>query len=265
MAKLTTMAGRTALITGASSGLGRRLARRLGAEGARVILVARRAAALEASAAEVRAAGGEAVVLPCDVADRAAVERAAREVGERHGPVDLLVNNAGVGERRRFVEMSVDEMEGMFRVNFLGALYWTRALVESMVARGEGWIVFMASVAGRLGVPGESAYAASKFALVGLAETLSMELEDAGVHVLTVCPAAVDTPFFDAADRERLPAVARRSMLSPDDVVDQVRAALRRGRREITVPRRLEAVYVLRALCPSLVRSGTRRTTLPGL
>jgi short-subunit dehydrogenase len=261
MAKLDTLQGRTALVTGASSGIGRLVARRLAAEGARVVLVARRRAALEAVADEIRADGGHARVLPCDVGDRAQVLDAAREAG----PVDLLVNNAGFGGRALFVERGLDEMERMVRVNFLGALYFTRALVEPMVARRRGWIVFMASVAGRLGVPGESIYAASKFALVGLAETLSMELQDSGVHVMSVLPAAVDTPFFTAEDRERLPAVARRGMLAPETVVDAMFEGLRRGRHEVTVPRRLAGVYVLRALFPGIVRRGTRRATLSRL
>ena len=89
-------------------------------------------------------------------------------------------------------------MERMLRVNFLGTLYWTKALLPQMVERRQGWIVFVASVAGKLGVPEESAYAASKFAMVGFAEALSLEVEDAGVHVLTVCPGTVRTEFFDA-------------------------------------------------------------------
>jgi short-subunit dehydrogenase len=87
-------------------------------------------------------------------------------------------------------------MERMLRVNFLGTLYWTKALLPGMVARRRGWLVFMASVGGKIGVPEESAYAASKFATVGLAEALSLEVEDAGVHVLTVCPGAIRTDFF---------------------------------------------------------------------
>jgi short-subunit dehydrogenase len=265
MHRLEDLQGRTAVVTGGSSGIGREIARRLAASGARVVLVARRPGPLEAAAAELRAAGAEAFALPCDVGDKDQVLAAAAEITARYGPPDVLVNNAGFGGRARFVDRTLDEMERMVRVNFLGALYWTRAVVEPMVERGRGWIVFVASVAGRLGVPGESVYSASKFALVGFAETLSMELEDAGVHVLSVLPAAVDTPFFSEADRARLPAVARRGMLAPGDVADAVIDGLRRGRREITVPRRLEAVYVLRALFPALVRRGTRRATRAGL
>jgi short-subunit dehydrogenase len=262
MPKLTSFEGRAALVTGASSGLGRLLALRMARAGARVALVARRAEALEAVAAEIRDAGGEALVLPCDVGDRAQVLVASGRVLERFGAVDVLVNNAGYGRHRLFLDWDVEDMERMMRVNFLGTVYWTKALLPQMVARGTGWIVFMASVAGRIGVPDESVYAASKFAMVGLAEALSLEVEDAGVHVLTVCPGAIRTDFFDAEMRARMPPVARRSMIDPEPVVDAIMRALAKGRREITIPRAIAVAYAVRALAPGFLRRGTKRRTV---
>src|SRR3990172_852160 len=197
MARLTSYHGVTALVTGASSGIGRLLALRLARAGARVGLVARREDRLRELVVEIVSAGGEAVALPCDVSDRQKVFDAARDALERLGGIDLLVNNAGYGRHRRFLDWDLDDMERMMRVNYLGALYWTKALLPQMVQRRRGWIIFVASVGGKLGVPEESAYVASKFALVGLSEALSIELEDEGVHVLTVCPAIVRTDFFD--------------------------------------------------------------------
>jgi short-subunit dehydrogenase len=258
--RLTRLRGRRALVTGASSGIGRALALRLAAEGARVALVARRADALEALAAEVRAAGGEALALPCDVAEREAVAAAAAHVLDAWGGVDLLVNNAGYGHHRRFLEWDLEDMERMLRVNTLGSLYWTKALLPGMVERGEGWIVFVASLAGRIAPPDESAYAASKFAVVGLAESLSLELEDHGVHVLTVCPGVIRTAFFDAEALERMPLTARRQMVELDGLVDAILGALRRGRRELTYPRMLAGAYAVRALFPRFFRWGVKRT-----
>lgn len=258
--RLTRLRGRRALVTGASGGIGRALALRLAAEGARVALVARRADALEALAAEVRAAGGEALALPCDVAEREAVAAAAAHVVEAWGGVDLLVNNAGYGHHRRFLEWDLEDMERMLRVNTLGSLYWTKALLPGMVERGEGWIVFVASLAGRIAPPDESAYAASKFALVGLAESLSLEVEDLGVHVLTVCPGVIRTPFFDGEALERMPAAARRQMVEPDGLVEAILGALRSGRRELTYPRMLAGAYAVRALFPRFFRWGVKRT-----
>jgi short-subunit dehydrogenase len=262
MAKLTSFRDKSAVVTGASSGIGRELAVRLAREGARVGLVARREETLREVAAEIEANGGRALVLPCDVADReqslACAARAERELGR----VDILVNNAGYGHHRRFLEWDVEDMERMMRVNYFGALYWTKALLPGMVERGSGWIVFMASVAGKLGVPEESAYAATKFAMVGLAEALSMEVDDAGVHVLTVCPGTIDTPFFDEEAKRRMPQVSRRMMIAPGQVVDATIAALRRGKHEITVPRFIAAGYVVRALAPGFMRRNTKKTVL---
>ncbi len=263
MRRLASLRGRGAVVTGASSGIGRALALRLGREGARVALVARSAAALEAVAGEVRAAGGEAFALPCDVADREAVLAAAEHAAARLGRVDLLVNNAGYGRHRPFLRWDLEDMERVMRVNYLGSLYWTKALLPAMVGRGEGWIVFVASVAGHIASPDESAYAASKFAQVALAESLSLEVEDRGVHVLTVCPGVIRTPFFDAEALERMPEVARRSMVEPEALVDAILDALARGRHRLTYPRRFALAYPVRELFPSLFRRGVKRAALP--
>lgn len=265
MRKLDSYAGLNAVITGASSGIGETLARRLAAAGARVALVARRADRLEALAAEIAAAGGRALAVPCDVGDRAASETAARQVLERFGSVELLVNNAGYGHHRRFLDWEVDDIERMMRVNYLGAIYWTKALLPQMVARRRGWLVFVASVAGKLGVPEESAYAASKFAMVGFAEALSYEVEDAGVHVLTVCPGTIRTEFFDAEALRRMPPVSRRMMVEVEPMVEAIVDALARGRRELTFPRFIAAGYLVRALAPGIMRRSTRKRTLDAL
>jgi len=262
--RLASLAGRSAVVTGASSGIGAALCRRLAAQGARVALVARRAEALESLAEEIRGRGGEAVVLPCDVRDREAVEAAAARAEKELGGVDLLVNNAGYGGHRPFLRWDIEDMENVIRVNTLGTLYWTRALLPGMVERGGGWVVFVASVAGRIGSPDESAYVASKFAVVGLAESLSVEVEDLGVHVLTVCPGVIRTPFFDAEALERMPASARRGMRDPEDLVDAMLRALARGRRSLTWPRAFAGAYLVKALAPGFFRAGVKRFALPG-
>jgi short-subunit dehydrogenase len=262
MTKLTTCRGIAALVTGASSGIGRALALRLAREGARVALVARSRDRLEALASEIRAASGDALVLPCDVADRGQAEAACGRALAELGGVDLLVNNAGYGRHRRFLDWEVDDIERMMRVNYLGSVHFTKALLPGMVERGRGWLVFVASVAGRIASPDESAYAASKFAMLGLAQALSLEVEDAGVHVLSVCPGVIRTPFFDAEALERMPPVALRSMRDPEGLVDAVMKALARGRRELTYPRGIAAGYLAQALAPGFTRRQVKRTTL---
>lgn len=262
MPKLKSYRGINAVITGASSGLGRLLALRIAEQEAQVALVARRAAELEGVAAEIRRHGSQALVLPCDVGDRAQVTTAATRALDHFGTIDLLINNAGYGHHRPFLDWDVDDIERMMRVNYLGAVYWTKALLPQMVQRRRGWVVFVASVAGKLGVPDESAYVASKFAMVGLAEALSIEVEDAGVHVLTVCPGAVRTDFFDQEALARMPPVSRRSMIEPEPVVEATLAALAKGKREITVPRSIAAAYVVRCLAPGFMRRNVKRTTI---
>ncbi len=262
MARLTSCKGLGAIVTGASSGIGRALALRLARDGARVGLVARRAAELEALAAEIRGTGGEAVPIPGDVSDRSAAERMAAQALAELGRVDMLFNNAGYGGHRPFLEWDLDDLERMMRVNYLGSVYLTRLLLPHMVERRSGWVVFVASVAGRIGTPEESAYAASKFAVVGLAEALSIEVEDAGVHVLTVCPGVVRTPFFGADGIERLPPVARRGVVEPDALVDAILAALARGRHELTFPRSLAVGYLVKAVAPEFMRRQVKRVTI---
>jgi short-subunit dehydrogenase len=238
---------------------------RFAGAGARMALVARRADLLEALAADIRSHGGEALVLPCDVADRGQVLAAAQRALDQFGRVDLLVNNAGYGHHRRFQDWDLDDMERMMRVNYFGALYWTKALLPQMVERQRGWIVFVASVGGKLGVPEESAYAASKFAMVGLAEALSLEVEDSGVHVLTVCPGTIRTDFFDEEALRQMPPVSRRMMVDPESLVDAIIKALKKGKHEITFPRFIAAGYVVRAIAPGFMRRSTKRQTLDAL
>lgn len=260
--RLTSFRGVTALVTGASSGIGELLALRLAREGARLALVARRTDALEALADRIRAESGEVIVAPCDVAERAQVFATAERVAADFGAVDLLVNNAGFGDHGPFLDADVEILERLIRVNFLGSLYWTKALLPGMVERGHGWITFVASVAGKIASPNEATYAASKFALVGLAEAVSMEVEEQGVHILTVCPGAVRTPFFDDATLAALPSVAKRSMVGPEALVDAILKALAAGKREITFPRSIASGYVVRALAPGFMRRSVKRVTL---
>ena len=239
--KLTSYRGLNAVVTGASSGIGKLLALRLAREGARVALVARRRRELEAVAAQIarrRRRGASCCRATSPTATRCSRRR--RRARDRLGSIDILVNNAGYGHHRPFLDWDLDDMERMMRVNYFGSVYWTKALLPQMVERRRGWLVFMASVAGKIGVPDESAYAASKFATVGLAEALSIEVEDAGVHVLTVCPGTIRTPFFDQEALERMPPVAKRSMVEPEPLVEAIMqgAGRRQARAHLPAPDR---------------------------
>jgi len=260
---MTGWRGRGTIVTGASSGIGEALARRLGAEGARVVLVARREAELTRVAETIRADGGEAHVLPADLAEPKVAHAAGREAEARlAGGVDLLVNNAGYGGHRPVVDWPLEDVERMTRVNYLGAVAITQAVLPGMIERGRGALVFVASVAGRVATPLEAPYAATKAAMLAFAEALSCEVEDQGVHVMTVCPGVIDTPFFTAADLERMPAVARRGMVPVDGLVDAILRGLARGRREVTHPASLAAASRIQALVPGLFRRGVKKVVL---
>jgi short-subunit dehydrogenase len=262
MAKLESYKGLTALITGASSGIGKIIAKRMASQGAKTILVARSQQKLLDLASEIHQLGGEAVVVQCDVSNREAVESAVNGVLSGHGTIDILVNNAGYGHHRTFLEWDIDDQERMMQVNYFGMVYFTKLLLPKMVEQQKGWIVFIASVAGKLGTPEESAYAATKFATVGLAEALSLEVEDDNVHVLTVCPGAINTPFFDEEALNRMPPVAKRTMADPEKLVDEIIKALARGKHEVTYPRGIAAGYIVRALAPGFMRKQVKRVTL---
>jgi short-subunit dehydrogenase len=262
MPELTSYRGVRGLITGASSGIGRALALRIAAEGARVALVARREEELEKLATEIRRSGAEALVLPCDVTDRTQVEVCAARALEKFGGIDLLVNNAGYGHHRTFLEWDVADMERLMRVNYFGTLYFTKALLPQMMERRKGWLVFVSSVAGKIASPEEAAYAASKFAMEGLASALSIEVEDAGIHVLTVRPGVIRTPFFDEEALARMPRVSKRQFVEVGRLVDAILSALAREKRELTFPRWIASAYLVQALAPGFMRRQIRRNTI---
>lgn len=259
--QLTNYKGLTALITGASSGIGRQLSLRLAKEGARVALVARRENELEAVAEEIRAGSGEAITLPCDVADSSQVETTARLALEKFGTIDMLVNNAGYGGQRKFLDWDIEDMEAMMQVNYFGTVYFTKALLPQMVKRNRGWLVFVSSVSGRIASPEKTVYAATKFAMTGFAEALSLEMENTDVNLLTVYPGTIDTPFHTEQMLEDMPKKVRGSMATPDEVVDSIFQALAKGKREVTHPSGIAAGYVVKALAPEFLRNQVLKAT----
>ncbi|SDE04638.1 SDR family NAD(P)-dependent oxidoreductase [Belnapia rosea] len=193
------IAGRTWVVTGASSGIGRGVAERAGSLGARVVLAARRAEALEGVAATIRAAGGEALVVPTDVSRPEAVEALAETAERRFGRVDVWVNNAGVAPIGRFEEIPVADHARTVAVNLNGVIFGSHAALRLFRAQGHGTLVNMASVEGRVPLAYHASYAATKHAIIGLDGALRQELRLGGLdrlRVVTILPWAVDTPFW---------------------------------------------------------------------
>jgi short-subunit dehydrogenase len=184
------------MVTGASSGIGRALAMELARRGYRVGLIARRKDALEELARQIAAQGGTALAAAADVGDRQAVHAAVRELESALGPTEVMVANAGLGVPTHHDPINIADVEATFRVNLLGVVYSIEAVLPGLLARGRGQLVAISSLAAFKGVPGESAYCASKAAVNVFMEGLRIALRSKGIAVLTVCPGFVDTPIL---------------------------------------------------------------------
>jgi short-subunit dehydrogenase len=182
-----------AVVTGASSGIGRALALRLVSQGYQVGLVARRRSALNDLASEIEMRGGTAFPAPADVGDRNALRGAIEEVESQLGPVDVMIANAGFGAPTNLEPLNVSEVETTFQVNVLGVVYSVEAVLPGMLRRGRGQLVAVSSLASYKGLPGESAYCASKAAVNTYMEGLRIALRRRGIAVTTICPGFVDT------------------------------------------------------------------------
>jgi short-subunit dehydrogenase len=186
-------AKQVAIVTGASSGIGRALALQLGKGEYRLGLIARRRAELEATAAQIVASGGEAVAVTADVGDRDALHSAIKSAAEQLGPVDVLVANAGLGAPTRLDPLNIADVEETIRVNLLGVIYSVEGVLPGMLERRKGHMLAVSSLAAFKGLPGESAYCASKAAVNAYMEGLRIALRATGVTVTTVCPGFVAT------------------------------------------------------------------------
>ncbi|HZF67195.1 MAG TPA: SDR family NAD(P)-dependent oxidoreductase [Gemmatirosa sp.] len=219
------LAGRAAIVTGASRGIGRATAEALAAAGAHVALVSRSAEALEDLAARLRAAHGVAAhVVPCDVRDTAAVDAAVGRLRDALGGApDVLVNNAGVFPLAPIAETSAVEFAATLDANLVAPFAFVRAFVGDMRARGSGHLVTVGSIADRMTFPENGAYAASKYGLRALHEVLRAELRGSGVRASLVSPGPVDTTLWDAIGPDERPGFTPRAlMLRPEAVADAI-------------------------------------------
>lgn len=205
------LAGGTAVVTGASRGIGRAIALRLAEAGADVALWARDATALQRVADELTALGARVQATPCDVADPAAVDSAAEKVRQALAPVTIVVNNAGTVLRKPTVTISDAEWRRVMAVNLDGTFYVTRAFLPDLTRAG-GRVINVSSIAGREGTTLLAAYCAAKHGVVGLTRALAEELRAAKVSVNAICPGSVDTVML----REGMPGAS--AAMSPDDI-----------------------------------------------
>lgn len=214
--------GRTAVVTGASRGIGLEIARALIGDGLSVAMLARSQDDLRTHAAEL---GARALITPCDISDSAAVQRVAEDIiAQFGGAPDVIVNNAGAFKLAAIHETDPDDFRNTLDVNLVAPFLLVRAFLSAMRTRGSGHIVTIGSIADRVAFPENGAYAASKFGLRALHEVLRAELRGTGVRATLVSPGAVDTPLWDAIDPDtRAGFTPRRDMLRPSAVADAVR------------------------------------------
>lgn len=212
----------TAVVTGASSGVGRRVAERLAGQGARLGLMGRDAARLAETAATCRAAGAATASAAGDIADAAYVTAAMADFEQELGAPDILVNCAGISLPRRMALEEIDPAtwERMIETNLRGTYLTCHAVIAGMKARGRGAIVNIGSTAAHVAKPGVSAYAASKFAVRALTDALIEECDGTGVRIAMVSSGPINTPIWDKA--EKPPAVERQHMVQADDIADAV-------------------------------------------
>lgn len=242
------VAGKTMLVTGGSRGMGKLFCEHGISEGARIIIWATNEQAMQKTAAELTRRGGEVSTYKVDVSDRNAIEQAAEQVLKKHGPVDILINNAGIVVGGYFWEHDNDQIEKTMRINSEAMMYICRAFLPGMLEKREGRIVNMASAAGLLSNPKMSVYCASKWAVNGWSDSLRLELEQQGyanICVTTVTPGYVDTGMFEGA---RAPLMT--PILKPEALVQKVWDSMKKGKVVVRAPWTIYLVAMMKGMLP---------------
>ncbi|MEM6663620.1 MAG: SDR family NAD(P)-dependent oxidoreductase [Pseudomonadota bacterium] len=217
------LSGKTVWITGAGTGIGAAAAERLAAAGCRVILSGRRAQPLQEIADRIAAIGGDVAVAPLDVADRNAVAETAESIRLEHGPVDILINNAGINvPERHWTQISHDDWDAVIQIDLNGAFYCTQTVLPDMRTRKEGLIINVSSWAGvRVSYLTGPAYNAAKHAMTAMTESLNMEECVNGIRACAICPGEVATPIMDKRPVP-IPAEDRVRMVQPEDMGETI-------------------------------------------
>lgn len=243
--------GKTVIITGASSGIGKESALEFAKLRASVVLVSRDKNKLEEVAKELSKYQTQILVCSCDVSQKEQVNQMGKEVLEKFGAVDVLVNNAGFGIYGTFNDLKVEEIESQMETNYLGMVYCTKTFLPKMLEQKSGHIVNVASVAASFGIPGMAGYCASKFAMLGFSESLYHELKGTGVGITVVSPIMVKTSFFNHNSFNKMPRYT--IALSANTVAKAVVRAASSPRLEIVVPQFVRIAIWFKQTFPYLV------------
>lgn len=217
--------GKTALVTGAGKGIGKAIVTALAKEGVHVGLIARTSTDLEQASAQIEQTYGVRVsIAAADISNRVEVEQAVQKIEEELGSIDILVNNAGIAKFGKLVDMPPEDWEQIIQVNLMGTYYVTRAVLPGMIERNHGNIINISSSAGERAFATSSAYCASKFALMGLTESLMQEVRKHNIRVTALTPSTVNT---DLAKNAGLKIGEEEYMMQPEDVAELALATLK--------------------------------------
>jgi short-subunit dehydrogenase len=262
LSSLPVLAGKLAIVTGGSRGLGFLLARELAREGSRVILWARDEEELDRARRALATVGADVAVETCDIRDRSQVEAVVRDIERREGPIDLLVNNAGIISVGPIETMTVQDYEASLATMFWGMVYPTLAVLPSMLEREEGRIANVTSIGGRISVPHLSSYCAAKFAAQGFSEGLRAELRCKGIEVTTILPGLMRTgghvnALFKGAHEDEyrwfsLSASLPLLSMDAEKAARRILLAVKRGDPEIVVGLPAKTASVTHGLFPGL-------------
>jgi short-subunit dehydrogenase len=223
-----------------------------------VVGCGRSIARLKETLKEVRRNSPASTMIGCDVSDAEQVRSMVAKVLADYGKIDILINNAGVGMRKPFVDSELGAVEAIIRINFLGAAYCTHTVLPSMIARKTGHIVNISSGAGKIGTLNMSAYCASKFALNGWSESLYHELRPLGVKVSVVCPGPVKTEF-NREFRDTEPKSPPRLLITPAAVSHEIIRGIEKNKFEVITPRWLAFLCAIKRHMPNLFRVVAQR------
>jgi all-trans-retinol dehydrogenase (NAD+) len=245
---MRTLTAKRALVTGAAGGIGRAIAERFAAAGAELVLVDMNAEAMQATAAALAADGATVRAYQLDVTDASRIVGLRDEVHRDGGPIDVLVNNAGVVFGGGFLDVPLERHLTTYRVNTLGLVAMTHAFLPDLLARPDAHVVNVASASGYIGLPFGATYASSKWAVIGFSESLALELEMSGqghVHVTAVCPSYVATGLFDGVTAPRTTR-----LLTPERIADLTLRAVLANRAVVRTPWLVRVTPFLRGVLP---------------
>ena len=247
--------GKVVIITGASSGIGAAVARRLARDGMCLTLAARRLDRLEQVAVEVEAAGGEALVVQTDVCDRDQISHMVQATLERWGRIDVLLNNAGMGHDKPLFRIKPQKIRDEINLNLIAVIECAQTVLPVMLRQKSGHIINISSIAGLIALPGSTIYCATKFGVNGFSDALRRELHGSGIFVSSFCPGFTPTEISPElkAIAEGKPGAPRRPGLMPVTyVADQIARLIRHPRRQIIIPRSWKFLVIVAFLFPGI-------------